>query len=232
MRNTRSILWLLVTGFSLAAQGADTGSLTGNVSDQAGAKLSYVIVSLMNSASSAQSFTHSTPQGGFRLANLPVGDYTMNVSAAGFCKAQIEGIVIQRHQNVSVQLTLSPVESMVVKVPVNSRDESQIVKAEISGLQARLALSNEQQAQMQNILAERQKQITALLEEQALAEPERREKTRVIRQQAEAKMRTLLTENQLEEYDEILRERRERAIHKRESGMPSLATALSAKSAK
>jgi uncharacterized protein YbcI len=229
------MLSILASGLPLLIQAADTGSLTGTASDQAGVKLNYVIVSLKNAVTNAETFTHSTPQGTFSLANLPVGRYTMNVSAAGFSKAQIENITIQRHQTVAVQLTLSAVESIVVQVPAGEKpanpteDSKAIIKGEIAGLQSRLALSAEQQAQMQVILSDRQIQIAVARNDQSLAQAERREKMGTIRRAAEAKIRTLLNENQLEEYDEILRERRQLVLQKRESGLPSMAAALTTK---
>jgi hypothetical protein len=232
MRNSLRILSLSASGLARLAQAADTGSLTGTVSDQAGVRLNYVIVSLENAAKSAETFTHSSPAGVFRFANLPIGNYTMNVSANGFCKAQIENIVIQRHKNLPAQLTLSPVDSIVVKVPMaaqqpNPADNAKATKAEIAGLQARLALSAAQQAQMQTILKERQVLIAGVRNDPALAQPARREKIGAIRREAEEKIRALFNENQMDEYDEILRERREFVLQKRESGLPSVAAALS-----
>ena len=44
----------------------------------------------------------------------------------------------------------------------------------------------------------------------------RREKVKTIRAEAESKFRALLNENQIDEYEEILRERRERALQRKQ----------------
>ncbi len=103
-----------------------------------------------------------------------------------------------------------PAAPMLYPPPPPQAFNPKAVQNEINGFRDRLALSAEQQIKIRAILEDRQQQILALRADNSLPPPARREKLQQIRADADAKFRALLTENQLDEYDEILRERRER----------------------
>lgn len=93
-------------------------------------------------------------------------------------------------------------------------DELKGIMREIAGVRDRLALSADQQSKMRVIFQERQAQVAAIRQDGELMPGAKRERIKAARQDAEAKFRGLLNENQLEEYDQILRERRLRALEK------------------
>jgi carboxypeptidase family protein len=96
--------------------------------------------------------------------------------------------------------------------------DPKLIAGEINGMRDRLALSADQQTVIHAILEERQMEIAAIRRDTTLAAPVRRERIKSARLESEAKFRALLNENQLDEYEEILRERRERALqHKQEA---------------
>lgn len=94
--------------------------------------------------------------------------------------------------------------------------DPKVVVGEINGLRDRLALSADQMAKMHAIFTDRQMQVVAARNDNTITLPARREKIKAIRLEADTKFRALLNENQLDEYDEILRERRERAAQRKQ----------------
>ncbi len=94
--------------------------------------------------------------------------------------------------------------------------DPKVVVGEINGLRDRLALSADQMTAMHAIFTNRQMQVVAARNDNTLTLPARREKIKAIRLEADTKFRALLNENQLDEYEEILRERRERALQRKQ----------------
>ncbi len=84
-------------------------------------------------------------------------------------------------------------------------------------LYQRLALSREQKAQLHAINRERKAQIEAAEADASLSTRSRREKIRDIRSATETKIRSILNQNQLEEYDQLKRERHERMVLQHET---------------
>jgi len=83
----------------------------------------------------------------------------------------------------------------------------------------RLALSHEQKAQFHSINRERKMQINAVEADTSLSPRARREKIRDIRAASETKLRSILNQNQLDEYDQFKRERHERTVRRQETTM-------------
>src|SRR5258708_18916430 len=68
---------------SVAAQ-AISGDVVGTVLDKSGAAVPNAAISATNVATGVKTNTTSNGQGEFRFGNLPVGTYTIQVSASGF----------------------------------------------------------------------------------------------------------------------------------------------------
>ena len=86
-------------------------------------------------------------------------------------------------------------------------------------LARRLALTHEQQVQFRDIHKEQKAQLAAVAADTTLSPHARRQKVREIRATTETKIRSILNQNQLDEYDQIKRERQESAQRKREAGV-------------
>lgn len=88
------LLPVLLTGRFAAAQGITTGSITGTVVDQSGAVISGAALTAANTATGATIRLTSESTGVFALHNLPIGTYTLVITAPGFEESKIEGISI------------------------------------------------------------------------------------------------------------------------------------------
>jgi Carboxypeptidase regulatory-like domain len=98
LRHTWIRLLLVLTALALWAgvvwaQG--TGEITGLVTDQTGAVVSGVKVTLTNSATGEKRTTFATSSGDYRFPGLPVvGTYTIEIASKGFKSTRIEGVVV------------------------------------------------------------------------------------------------------------------------------------------
>src|SRR5437764_11233074 len=73
----------------------DRGTITGTVSDPAGAVVPNAPVAAKNMETGAQIQTVTTGTGNFTLASVPVGTYEVSVEAPGFSKFVQQGITVQ-----------------------------------------------------------------------------------------------------------------------------------------
>ena len=115
----------------------------------------------------------------------------------------------------------------IAQPPQGATDDAKTVDikvtvGEITAIRERLALSADQQMKVRTIFQNRQAQVAVIRGDNSLSPPDRREKIREARAVADTQLRALLNQNQLDEYDEILRERRERTLQrKQETAMAS-----------
>jgi len=222
---------LMSSELPILAQQLPSGQLTGTIYDQAGARLDHAAVVLKNAVTGAESTTHPSDKGEYRFDNLPVGKYSIRVSANGLSTVQINEVLIQANKTSNINVTLpvaastpisvvevseapqpadTPPPATVAPPPPDPVEEAKAVVREIANIRERLALSADQQNKIRDIFLARQNQIAALRADTSLLQPARREKVKAVRADAEAKFRAVLNENQLDEYEEILKERRER----------------------
>jgi hypothetical protein len=108
----------------------------------------------------------------------------------------------------------------IYAMPQQSSTVGTATANEATSLRRRLALTADQQAQLRTINRERKAQLDDVTNDTSLSPSARIQKTRAIRAGAETKIRAMLSENQLAEYDQIKRERRERAIRNRQTTLP------------
>ena len=83
-----------------------SGNLTGTVYDASGASVPNATVVAYNDATGVASSTASMSAGEYRIANLPVGAYTIAVTAPGFSKAEITGVKIELNVTATANVTL------------------------------------------------------------------------------------------------------------------------------
>src|SRR6185437_4198480 len=88
--------------FSLPAFSQLTsGNITGTIYDQTGATVPGATVVAHNTATGVDSNTTSTSSGDYRFENLPVGTYTVTVTAPGFSKAEVGNVAVRLNQTVT-----------------------------------------------------------------------------------------------------------------------------------
>jgi hypothetical protein len=220
----RVLCSFLVWGVPLCAQTA-FGYLEGTVHDQSGAQLRRATVTVTNTATSEEHSGQTGADGNYRIENLPPANYSVRVSAAGFTAVQCNDVEMEEGKPLKLDVTLPRPEATAVSVvtviePLPISASSEDLKAsqrEVAGLRDRLALSADQQIKARAIFQDRQAAIAEIRVDGWFWPSERREKIKTIRSESEAKFRALLNQNQLDEYDEILRERRERALRGQQS---------------
>ena len=224
------ILCVFFAAGVLFAQTA-TGRLTGTIYDQAGARLDHAAVTVKNIATGVENATQPNDKGEYHFESLPLGKYSIRVSAKGLASVQINDIYIQSAKTANINVTLPESQSTPISVvevseapqppdappaPIENIDDSKAILREITAIRDRLALSADQQSKIHAVFEDRQAQIAASRSDNSLTMAARREKVKTIRAEAESKFRALLNENQIDEYEEILRERRERALQRKQ----------------
>lgn len=88
-----STLMLLLVATSLFSQ-TFRGAINGTVTDPAGAVVAGASVKATNTATGVSLDTKSTSDGQFAFQDLPLGNYKISVSAAGFSPATIDGVPV------------------------------------------------------------------------------------------------------------------------------------------
>jgi hypothetical protein len=119
MRLSVIVPCLLVFSAALFGQ-AGTGTITGTVSDPAGAVVANAAVEVRNTETNVPYPTVTTDTGAYTVLRLPPGPYSVAVTAAGFKKLVRGGLTVDAGQTLPVDLTLE----------VGSASESVTVTAE------------------------------------------------------------------------------------------------------
>ena len=76
-----------------------TGSISGVVTDASGATIPGASIAVMNLDTNIRTTVATEASGSYTAANLPRGNYRMEVSAAGFKQFIRSGIVLQVQQS-------------------------------------------------------------------------------------------------------------------------------------
>src|SRR5579862_1555515 len=87
------VLLLTCTSLSLA-QTAETGALTGTVTDPSGAIISGATVTLTSAATGQTRTTTTDANGSYKFSLLQPGTYSVKFSAAGFKTAESSGVIV------------------------------------------------------------------------------------------------------------------------------------------
>jgi hypothetical protein len=97
-------------------QTAGTGSIQGTVADQTGAVLPNASVTITNTATEVQHKTSTGPEGIYSFPNVPVGVYTLDVSAAGFEHYSQAGIDLEVGSSIAINanMTIGATDQRVV----------------------------------------------------------------------------------------------------------------------
>jgi len=117
---------LFATFFGLGHNAfAQSGSLSGTVTDSAGAVISGADVTAQNDATSATRNATTSASGNYSIANLQPGTYTVKVSASGFADAVFHGVQVTVAQVLPLDAKLS-VGATTVSVDVSGITEAPI----------------------------------------------------------------------------------------------------------
>jgi len=99
-----AILWLLST--STSAQ-TTFGSITGTVTDPAGALIVGASVTVTNDDTGAKRSAPTSSGGVFNVTDLNVGSYTLRVASPGFATYEQRGLALSANRVVNVDVQLS-----------------------------------------------------------------------------------------------------------------------------
>src|SRR5882762_9736963 len=94
MRKLLAAICAVVLAVPAFAQ-SDRGTITGTVSDPAGAVVPNAAIVASNTETGAKFETVSTATGNYTIVNLPAGIYNLEVSSSGFSKLVQQGIRVQ-----------------------------------------------------------------------------------------------------------------------------------------
>jgi hypothetical protein len=89
------------------AQTAGTGSIQGTVTDQTGAILQNASVTVINTATGVQHKTTSGSDGLYIFPNIPIGVYTVDISAPGFEHYSQAGIVLEVGSSIAINVNMT-----------------------------------------------------------------------------------------------------------------------------
>jgi Carboxypeptidase regulatory-like domain len=144
-------LTLLLFANHAAAQ-SDRGAIAGTVVDSSGGAVAEATITATNQGTGGTNKATSGPTGGYRLFDLPVGDYRVTVSAPGFKTVEKTSVVVQVNTTATVDFFLQPgavsetltVVADVPAIQAESSDIGTIVdKRQIEDLPLALAASGQ-----------------------------------------------------------------------------------------
>jgi hypothetical protein len=131
------LLGALLCGSQLFAQ--ELSTITGTASDQSGAAVPNVKVTITNSATGAIArFTVTNEAGIYTASEIAVGTYSLKAEAAGFKSFNLNGIVVNVHSNVEANIRLNvgttnesvTVEADQVQVQTESNEVSAVISSQ------------------------------------------------------------------------------------------------------
>src|SRR3989442_15136182 len=106
-RVTLSVAVLLGAGSVCSAQ-MDRASLSGTITDSAGAVVPGTKVDAVQAATQAR-FTATTNDSGiYNFIGLPIGDYTVSAEKEGFSKTVRPNVILAANSAIRVDLSLTP----------------------------------------------------------------------------------------------------------------------------
>src|SRR5262245_43551142 len=102
---TRIICALLVLCAFVFAQ-SDRGTITGTISDPAGASVANATIEAKNVATGVTYPVSSSETGNYTLAQLPVGSYELTINVPGFKKYVRQNLTVETAQTIRVDASL------------------------------------------------------------------------------------------------------------------------------
>src|SRR6478735_4257745 len=122
MRSARLAIALLSLTFTYAAFGQTGGTITGLISDPAGAVVANAPVEAKNTATGVVLSSATSATGNYVFGAVPAGTYEINATVPGFKKYVRTGITVQQLQTTRVDIALelgASTESVTVSADVS-----------------------------------------------------------------------------------------------------------------
>ncbi len=137
MRHIAVVLCLFASSIALFGQ-AGTGTITGTVTDPAGAVVANAAVEVRNTETNAPYPTVTTDTGAYTVLRLPPGPYGITVSAPGFKKLVRSGLTVDAGQTLPLDVALE-VGASTESVTVSA--EGTLLKTETGDMSHNITLS-------------------------------------------------------------------------------------------
>src|ERR1700679_1365306 len=112
------------TGFLFMApaaygQGITTGTITGTVMDPSGAAIPNAQVTAISTGQGTQRSATSGSAGEFSFYSVPIGQYTLTISASGFAQATVNGVLVNAGATSGLKEIRLSLASSATQVEVN-----------------------------------------------------------------------------------------------------------------
>ncbi|MEM8940147.1 MAG: carboxypeptidase-like regulatory domain-containing protein [Bacteroidota bacterium] len=116
------LLIICIPMLSVSIAYAQTGSITGNITDENGLPLEAVTISLKGTSEGA----YTNADGNFRIENVTPGKYTLNISAVGFSSKSTKIEIIENQLTNIPNLLLSSKTQKLSEVVVTANSQKYI----------------------------------------------------------------------------------------------------------
>lgn len=83
-----------------------SGDLVGTITDPRGGVVANADIEAVQADTAIKSVVHSNPSGDYRFTDLPAGDYSLNVTAAGFKPVAVKSVAVDVSRAATVNVTL------------------------------------------------------------------------------------------------------------------------------
>src|SRR5262245_52034499 len=103
-----ALLTLIFGGFSNILAQTNTASISGVVMDERQALIPNATVTVRNLATNFTRTVQTDSEGRYRVLTLSIGNYEVNVEAAGFAKYKRAGITLALNQDAIVDVQMKP----------------------------------------------------------------------------------------------------------------------------
>ena len=124
----RLFAFLLVCGFTVAAAyGQAVATVSGTITDSSGALMTAAQISAKNQGTGLERTGQTDADGHYVIALLPIGRYTVTVTANGFRTMENKDVLLEVNQSLSLDFKLSPA---TVTTEVNVTAEAPVVEAQ------------------------------------------------------------------------------------------------------
>jgi hypothetical protein len=103
------LVLLLLLSYSRTARGqSDLASVSGTITDQSGAVVSDVSISLRNMETGSEQVARTGVSGTYFISNIGPGSYSLRLSKIGFATIERRGMLLQVNQSATIDFILVP----------------------------------------------------------------------------------------------------------------------------